>query len=141
MSPPENRDVSRTHDLFVDDLKVYQESHEILRDVNEVIVQASHDTGACYWVSKCAEIVFKRGNIAKGEGLEVLEERMKAIDPDENEIYKFLGIKQGDEIKTEKVFERIKDEVNKRVKMLNTTELNDASLVRAISTKVIPVAA
>ena len=48
MSPPENRDASRTHDLFVDDLKVYQESHEILRDVNEVIVQASHDTGACY---------------------------------------------------------------------------------------------
>ena len=47
-----NRDVSKTHSLFVDDLKVYQESHEILRDVKEVIVQASHDTGACYVVSK-----------------------------------------------------------------------------------------
>ena len=48
-----SRDVSRTHSLFVDDLKVYQESHELLRDVNEVIVPASHDTGACYGVSKC----------------------------------------------------------------------------------------
>ena len=57
MSPPENRGVSKTHSLFVDDLKVYQESHEILRDVNEVIVQASHDTGGCYHVLKCAEIV------------------------------------------------------------------------------------
>ena len=38
--------------LFNDDLKVYQESHEILRDVNEVILQASHDTGACYGVFK-----------------------------------------------------------------------------------------
>ena len=86
MSPPESRDVSRTHDLFVDDLKVYQESHEILRDVNEVIVQASHDTGACNGVSKCAKIVFKRRKMAKGERLRVLEERMKAIDSDENEI-------------------------------------------------------
>ena len=58
MGPPGNRDASRTHSLFVDDLKVYQESHEILRDVNDVIVQASHDNRACYGVSKCAEIVF-----------------------------------------------------------------------------------
>ena len=35
--PPENGDVSRTHSLFVDDMKVYQEIHEIVRDVNEVI--------------------------------------------------------------------------------------------------------
>ena len=27
-----------THILFIDDLKVYQESHEILKDVNETIV-------------------------------------------------------------------------------------------------------
>ena len=33
----------RTHSLFKDDLKVYQESHKILKDVNETIVQASHD--------------------------------------------------------------------------------------------------
>ena len=138
MSPPENRDVSRTHDLFVDDLKVYQESHEILRDVNEVIVQASHDTGACYGVSKCAEIVFERGKMVKGKGLEILEERIKVIGPDENEICKFLGIEQADEIKTKKIFERVKGKVNKRVKILTNTELNDVNLVRAINTKVVP---
>ena len=66
---------------------------------------------------------------------------MKAIDPDKNEIYKFLGIKQADGIKTKKVFDRVKDEVNKRVKMLTNTELNDVNLVHAINTKVIPVAA
>ena len=50
--------------------------------VNEMIVQASHDTGTCYGVSKCAEIVFERGKMTKGEGLPVLQERMKTIDPD-----------------------------------------------------------
>ena len=93
MGPPGGRDVSQTHSLFVDDFKVYQESHEILKEVNEAIIQASHDTGACYGISKCAEIIFERGKMIKGEGLEVLEERMKTMDPDENEIYKFLGIR------------------------------------------------
>ena len=107
--------------LFDDDLKVYQESHEILRDVNEVILQASHDTGACYGVFKWAEIVFER-----------------VIDPDKNEIYSFLWIEQADGNKTKKVFERVKGKVNKRVKILTNTELNDVNLLRAINTKVVP---
>ena len=106
-----------------------------------VIVQASHDTGACYGISKCVEIVFKRGKMARGEELEILEERIKAIDPDENEVYKFLGIEQADGIKTKKDFELVQGEVNKRVKILTSTGLNNVNLVRAINTKLIPVAA
>ena len=75
------------------------------------------------------------------EGLPVLEERMKTMDPDENEIYKFLGVEQADGIKTKNVFERVKSEVKKRTKMLVETELNDVNLIHAINEKVIPVAA
>ena len=52
-----------------------------------------------------------------------------------------MGTEQADGIKTKKVFEPVKDKVNKRVKMLNNTGLNDVHLVRAINTKAIPVAA
>ena len=79
--------------------------------------------------------------MVKGKGLEVLEERIRVIDSDKNEIFKFLEIEQADGIKTKKFFERVKGKVNKRVKMLTNTELNDVNLVRAINTKVIPVAA
>ena len=127
--------------MFVDDLKQYQENHETLKDVNEIILQVSHDTGACYGVAKCAEIVFERGKMVIGEGLQVLEELMESMDPDENEIYKFFGIEQADGIKTKTVYERIKHEVTKRVRMLINTELNDINLVRAVNAKVIPVAA
>ena len=48
------------------------------------------NTEACYGVKKCAEIVFRKGNMVKGEGLPVLEEKMKALDPEKNEVYKFL---------------------------------------------------
>ena len=141
MGEPGNRVVKRTHSLFVDDLKVYKESYEVLETVNEIIVQASHDTGACYGVSKCAEIIFKNGKMARGEGFQVLEERMKIMDPDENETYKFLGIEQADGVRMKTFFKRVKEEVLKRMKIIINTELNDANLIKAIIMKVIPVAA
>ena len=58
-----------------------------------------------------------------------------------NEIYKFLGVEQADGIETKNVFERVKNEVKKRIKMLVETELNDANLIRSINGKVILVAA
>ena len=61
MGPPGDREVVRTHSLFIDDLNVYQENHAKLEVANETIVQASLDVGACYGVKKCAKIVFKRG--------------------------------------------------------------------------------
>ena len=76
-------DVKRTHSLFVDDLKAYQESHKALRDASEMTVQASHDAGACYGVENCAEIVFERGKkMVRGKGLQVLHEMTKTMDPD-----------------------------------------------------------
>ena len=50
--------------------------------------------------------------MVKGEGLEVLHQRMKTIDPDKNVTYKFLGVEQADGIKTKEVFESIKTEVS-----------------------------
>ena len=134
------RRVKRTHSLFIDDLKVYQESHQKLEVVNEIIVKASMDTGACYGVKKCAEIVFKKGRMIKGEGLTVLEEKMKALDPSRNEIYKFLGCQQADKIDVKRVMERLKNEIRKRLDQLVSLNLNDQNLVRAINCRVIPVA-
>lgn len=36
-----------------------------------------------------AEVVLKEGKMMKGERLEGLEEKMKTLDPDQNEVYKF----------------------------------------------------
>ena len=76
MGGPGKRELRRTHSLFIDDLKVYQKDHQKLQVVNETIVKASMDTGACYGVKKCAEVVYKSGKIIQTEGLDVLEEKM-----------------------------------------------------------------
>ena len=57
------------------------------------------------------------------------------MDPEENGIYKFLGIEQADGIKIKAVFEWVKGEVNKRVKMLTNTDLNDVNLVAQLTQK------
>ena len=72
------------------------------------MTQASLDMGACYDVLKCAEIVFERAKIVKGEGLKVLQERIKTLDPDQEEMYKILGVEQAGGIKTKRVCERVK---------------------------------
>ena len=140
MGKPGKRDVKCTHSLFVDDLKVYQESHKTLKNVNKMIVQASNDTGACYGVAKYAEVVFERGNLVKGEDSQVLNEKMKIIDPGKYVIYKFLGVEQVDGIKKKEVCDRVREEISRRINIIIRTELHDKDLVKAINTKVIPVA-
>ena len=111
-------------------MKVYQESHEILKYVIEAIVQASHDTGACYGVAKCKENIFDGGKMVKGEGLQELQERMKTMDPVQKKIYKFLGVEQADGMKTKEVYNRVIEQI----------ELNEKNLIKTINSKVIPVA-
>ena len=65
------RDVKRTHSLFIDDLKVYHESHKKLEVANEIIVKVGMDIGACYGVKKCVEVIFNNGKMVKGEGLNI----------------------------------------------------------------------
>ena len=60
MGEPGQRNVKLTHNLFIDDLKTYQNSHSTQEMVNEVLVKVSMDTGAQYGVKKCAEAVNER---------------------------------------------------------------------------------
>ena len=135
------RNVSRGHILFVDDLKVYQGSHDLLKEINETIVQARIDTSASYGISMSAEIVFKRGRIVEGKGLHVLQERMEPLDPTQDEMYRFLVVEQSNGIKAKNVYKRVKEEVRSRMRILLTSELNYEHLIQAINSKVIPVAA
>ena len=128
------------HNLLTDDLNVYQKNRQKLEIPNETIVKASMDTGACYGVKKCAEIVFRKGKMVKGEGLPVLEEKLKALDPEKNEVYKFLGCEQSDDIDAKKVLERVNKEIKKRTEHLVKLHLNGKNLMKGINCRVIPVA-
>ena len=86
--------------LFVDDLKQYQEIIKVLKDMKLIILWS-------------VVIVFEHGKMVRGEGLTVLHQRMEIMDPDETEIYRFLGIEQADGMKTKVVIELVKSEAEK----------------------------
>ena len=88
MGQPKKGDVKRIKNLFLDDLNVYQESHKTFKDIPEMILQESNNMGACYRVAKSAKIVFEK--------VKIVNERMKTIDTEENEICQFLGVTQAD---------------------------------------------
>lgn len=54
------------------------------KDMNEIIVQEIHDTGACYMVLKCPEIVFKREKMVRKEKVPLLDEKMETMDLNQN---------------------------------------------------------
>ena len=76
-----------------------------------------------------------------GEGLQMLNERKKTMDSSEKEIYQFLGVEQADGIKIKEIYNKVKEEISKRMNIITRTKLNYKNLVKAINTKFITVAA
>ena len=48
---------------------------------------------------------------------------MKTLDPDQEEMYKFFRVEQADGIKTKQVYERVTEEMTKRLNLLMKSEL------------------
>ena len=65
---------------------------------------------------------------------------MKALDPEKNDVYKFLGCEPSKDIDVKKVLERVKKEITKRTEHLVKLHLNDNNLMKGINCRVIPVA-
>ena len=63
----------------------------------------------------------------------------KSLDPEQNGSYKFLGREQAEEIIADIVGKSVSKEMEKRIKPLTDKQLHKRSLVKAISTRVIPV--
>ena len=140
MGLPGDRQLKRTHSLFIDDLKTYQENHVKLELANNILVQASLDTGAMYGVKKCAKIIFERGKMVKGNGLQIMGERIEALNPENNEIYKFLGCEQAAGSDMTRILVRVESEMRKRMIAITEMSLYDKNMIKAINCRVIPVA-
>ena len=69
-----------------------------------------------------------------------IEEKIKALDLEQREIYKFLGYEQAEKKDMERVMARVKAETEKRTNALIQQDLYDKNLIKAINRTVIPVA-
>ena len=134
LGPRNNRGPKVTHFYFIDDLKVVESSEIDLQETNRIVTEISQDTGMTFGVSKCEEVVYKRGKMIKGEGLQIDNNKAECLDPEDNEYYKFLGIEEGDGQLDEKAKERVIEECFKRVESLRRTELYERNMIKALNT-------
>ena len=72
-------------------------------------------------VSKCAGVVYKRGKMTWGEGLQIDNSKAECLNPASAEYYKFLGKEEGDGQLDEKAKERVIEACFKRVESLHKT--------------------
>ena len=79
--------------------------------------------------------LLKFAEMVEAEGLQVLNGKMKTIEHNENEIYKFLGVEQADGINIKEVSHRaekmyiIVEKFSRRMNIITKTKLNFKNVV------------
>ena len=79
--------------------------------------------------------MLKFAEMVEAEGLQVLNEKMKTIEHNENEIYKFLGVEQADSINIKEVSHRaekmyiIVEKFSRKMNIITKTKLNFKNVV------------
>ena len=76
----------------------------------------------------------------KRDELTVLEDKMKALDPEHKDVCTFLGCQQGDKTDVKRVIERVNDGVQKRTEQLVKLKVNDTNMMKAINCRMVPAA-
>ena len=85
-----------------------------------------------FGVSKCANLVVKRGKRARSDEI-VLSDEESILEADDNG-YKYLGILEFDDIVQKEMKEKVKTTYLKRLKFVLKSKLNSRNLINGINT-------
>ena len=100
----------------MDDIKIFAKNEKELETLAQTIRIYSQDIGMKFGIEKCAMLVIKRGERKLMDGIQLSnQDTIKSLD--ENESYKYLGIKQA-EMKG-----KVKKEYLRRTRKLLETKL------------------
>ena len=126
------------HLFYMDDLKLFTGNDKDLEDLLTIVKDFSDDIGMEFGLDKCATATFKRGKFQKSNNLQLdINTVIKNLDQDE--VYKYLGVHEGDGIRHATMKEKIRKECYRRVRLILETELNATNRINAINTLAIPV--
>ena len=91
-------------------------------------------------LDKCSKATFKKGKLTTTENIHVdLDTSIQTLE--QESIYKYLGVNEGDGIQHAKMKEKIRKECYRRIRIVTKSELNAINRVEAINTLAIPVVA
>ena len=132
----QNRTVS--HLLYMDDLKLYGKNDDQLQGLVQTVKNMSDDIGMEFGLDKCAKATFRRGKVTSTSNINLnTKDMIKELD--QEGVYKYLGIEEGDGIQHNKMKEKIRREYYRRIRLILKTELNSKNKIQALNTLAVPV--
>ena len=134
-----NNNKKISHLFYMDDLKLFCKDDSELEGLLKIVKSFSDDIGMEFGLSKCAKASFKRGRKVKTNNLDI-DNSTLIREIDQEEVYKYLGVNEGDGIQHASMKEKIKKEVLRRIRLILKAELNSKNRITAINTLALPVA-
>ena len=126
------------HLFYIDDLKIYASSDGELEGMLKTVKKFSDDIGMEFGLNKCAKASFKKGKLSYTSGIK-LSDGTIIRELEQEEVYKYLGVNEGSEIKHAMMKEKLRKECIRRVRIIMKTELNTKNRIIAINTIAVPV--
>ncbi|KAI5720807.1 hypothetical protein M8J77_011910 [Diaphorina citri] len=126
-----------SHQLYMDDLKLYAPSYETLNQLITCVDQFSVDIKMKFGLDKCRVINLNKGKYdIRGVQLED-EGIIEAMN--ETEYYKYLGYEQARNLNHTRIKESLTHEFMARVRAACKTDLNSKHLYKTLNTLAIPI--
>jgi hypothetical protein len=122
----------------MDDLKLFAKNESDGEDLLKIVKDFSSDIGMEFGLDKCAKATFKAGKFIEADNID-LDITTVIRNLDQADVYKYLGVNEGDGIQHSKMKEKIRKECYRRVRLILESELNASNRVNAINSLAIPV--
>jgi Reverse transcriptase (RNA-dependent DNA polymerase) len=103
-----------SHLFYMDDLKTFSKSEEQQRQILHIVKTFSDDIKMEFGLDKCATVVFKNGKRVKSQNIQLDGASIKNLEQDE--VYKYLGVDEGDGMDHHAMRARIVKEYYRRVR-------------------------
>ncbi|XP_044749726.1 uncharacterized protein LOC123310327 [Coccinella septempunctata] len=126
-----------SHQLYIDDLKLYAANEDQLLKQLRIVTSFTENIKMELGLDKCAVLHMKRGKLIEGEAMLINQGlEMQRMGPEDT--YKYLGIKQGLEIRTKEAKDAFKTKFMERLKKVLQSKLNAKSTFTAIKAWAMP---
>ena len=129
---------SISHLFYMDDLKLYAKNDSDLEGLLQIVKSYSDDICMEFGLEKCAKATFKRGKLVSTSHVQ-LDNDTKIKQLEQEEVYKYLGINEGDGIQHAKMKRKIRLEYYRRIRLVLRTELNSRNKITAVNSLAVPV--
>ena len=124
------------HLLYMDDLKLYASSKNMLKNQLNTVREFSTDITMKFGLDKCASVAIEKGKLKGSEGIDLQGDSIQALK--QGETYKYLGIEETNEIDHQKMRKLHRDAYAKLLKTILKTKLSAKNKISAINMFVIP---